>query len=348
MEVFFADVAQGSAAVVLLGDRRALVIDCGGRQSRTVIELLSRLSVESIPRLVVSHNHDDHSAGAAALLTAFRSRVEQVWMLHDTVLVGSLFWKRVNEEVTGGRLRRDQLVRLERRNTPGLVYNHGGVRLAVLAPDLMANVAGVQAANPNATSGILVLQRGQQQIVFSGDSTISEWQVVHALRPQPITCLLATVPHHGGKVWGDRRPGEDEAGYTARVGAELDWLYTSALRPRVGVISVGTTNSHKHPRPEVVDALRRNGTTPICTQMTRQCEPALEDQRRRALPLVYPGKSTPALDRNDNGRSRNVACAGTIVAEITVGRTIIHRLGEHQGVISDIPHVPGQGPLCRR
>src|SRR5947209_9697658 len=37
LEVCLVDVGQGTSNVVLLGDRRALVIDCGGAQAETVL-----------------------------------------------------------------------------------------------------------------------------------------------------------------------------------------------------------------------------------------------------------------------------------------------------------------------
>jgi beta-lactamase superfamily II metal-dependent hydrolase len=81
LEVCFLDVGQGTSNVVLLGDRRAVVVDCGGAQAETVLALLGRFQIDTLTRLIASHSHDDHSRGAAAVLTAFQGRIDEVWML---------------------------------------------------------------------------------------------------------------------------------------------------------------------------------------------------------------------------------------------------------------------------
>ena len=76
MEVCFVDVGQGSSNVILLGDRRAILIDCGGAQAETVLALLRRFQIDTLTRLIISHSHNDHSRGAAVVLTAFQGRIE--------------------------------------------------------------------------------------------------------------------------------------------------------------------------------------------------------------------------------------------------------------------------------
>ena len=110
MEVCIVDVGQGSSSIILLGSRRAIIIDAGGKQALTVIRLLQHFHVEIIERLVVTHNHDDHSRGAAEVLTAFSKRIQQIWCVYDDVLLNSLFWRRLTEEVKEARLRTDQIM----------------------------------------------------------------------------------------------------------------------------------------------------------------------------------------------------------------------------------------------
>jgi beta-lactamase superfamily II metal-dependent hydrolase len=348
VEVCFVDVAQGSSSVILLGGGRAILIDCGGRQARTVLSLLSRFRVTTIERLIVTHNHADHSAGAAMVLTAYRSRVEQIWMVFDSVLKDSLFWARVNEEIQRGRLESTQVYRLEYRNTPTPVFRDTGILLQVIAPTMQMNIQAVLNSNPNATSGVLVLKLHDKQIVFAGDSTIPQWRAIRSIRGRPIKCHLLTLPHHAGKVWEKQTPGESDATFQARLQGELNWLYTDALNAEVGVVSAGTSNSYHHPRAEVIDAFRRNSGQVFCTQMTAGCEPDLETQRRRALPIVLPSRSSPLPQRTPRGASSNVACGGTLLVEVLANRYVIHRFADHQAAVDRVPAVPGQRPLCRR
>jgi hypothetical protein len=124
-------------------------------------------------------------------------------------------------------------------------------------------------------------------------------------------------------------------------------LYSQAVKAEYGIVSVGTSNQHKHPRPEVVAALRRAGVVPICTQMTQQCCSDLEAQRGRSLSLVLPSRSVMTPDVTDSNRSRNVACAATVLVELRDNAVVIQRFADHQAMIDRIHTNHAGTPLCR-
>ena len=59
MEVYFVDIGKGTSNLILLGQSRTIVIDCG-KNSGILLQLLKRFHVQEIDRLILSHNHDDH------------------------------------------------------------------------------------------------------------------------------------------------------------------------------------------------------------------------------------------------------------------------------------------------
>jgi beta-lactamase superfamily II metal-dependent hydrolase len=347
LEVCFVDVGQGTSNVILLGDRRAIVIDCGGAQAETVLAVLRRFQIDTLTRLIVSSSQDDHSRGAVAVLTAFRGRIEEVWMLDDVGRPTSLFWQRVREELQAQRLERHQIRLLVREDRPRQIYRDERVLLSLIAPDCVTSFRAVDDRNPNFTSAVLVLKRGRQQVLFAGDSTIAEWQDIMQRRSRPFKCGVLVVPHHAGGVWLRQQSGEAQVAFQARVRAELDWLYSRAINAEYGIVSVGTSNQHKHPRPEVMAALRRAEVAPICTQMTHQCCADLEAQRGRSLPLVLPSRSVMSRDVTGSSRSRNVACAATVLVELREDSIVIQRLADHQTMIDLLHTSHGGSPLCR-
>lgn len=68
MEIFFLDVGQGTCQVIMLGQRRAIVIDCGLRNDKLVLQFLQRSGIEFLERLIVSHSHGDHIGGAVSIM----------------------------------------------------------------------------------------------------------------------------------------------------------------------------------------------------------------------------------------------------------------------------------------
>jgi hypothetical protein len=111
---------------------------------------------------------------------------------------------------------------------------------------------------------------------------------------------------------------------------------------------VGTSNTYGHPRDPVIKALRRAEVTVLCTQMTTQCDLNLEVKRGAPVRLLLPeipGASLSTIDQTPSKESRNVACAGTVVVDVSDKRLTIHRLLEHQDGV-DLLKRPL--PLCRQ
>ncbi|HQU45703.1 MAG: hypothetical protein B7Z73_12055 [Planctomycetia bacterium 21-64-5] len=133
--------------------------------------------------------------------------------------------------------------------------------------------------------------------------------------------------------------------------AELKSLYDDCVQPKVAVVSVGTSNTHGHPRPEVISALTGCGSAVVCTQITNQCCDRLESLRPAVLqPSQHVGKSRAIRDATATGNSRNVACAGTVLVRIDRQHVEVDRLAEHQDAIDHLLQIaaPGPRPLCRR
>lgn len=149
-----------------------------------------------------------------------------------------------------------------------------------------------------------------------------------------MACAVLAVPHHAGRAHATPE--------------ELTWLFDEALAADVAVISVGTSNTHGHPRQDVIQALTAAGTKVLCTQITRRCNDDLESVRPGVLrPLRYPGKSSPIRELTGGGNSRNVACAGTVCVTLTAAGIEVDRLAEHQLAVDRLATAGPRCPLCR-
>jgi competence protein ComEC len=334
MEVYLVDIGRGTSNLILLGRSRAIVIDCGAR-SGVLLQLLERFGIQEIVRLIVSHNHDDHAGGAVGVLTQYEGHVGQVCFLQDGILNQTPFWQRVQRQLIDGTLSFEQLIRLECGPTPKELFRDRttGVSLKIFAPSFADNLEATQAGAPNATSGVLVLTTGRRRVVFAGDSTISQWRRIRQIRRRALDCDLLSVPHHAGSISKDP--------------TDIDWLYTEGVRPAHAYVSVATSNTYGHPRREVIQSLVRNGTAVACSQITRQCCDSLESLRPGVLPPIHPSRSRQTADLTWAGNSRNVACAGTMVAEIVGDGFRLHRFADHQAAVDRLSDNPLGHPLCR-
>lgn len=212
-----------------------------------------------------------------------------------------------------------------------------GIRLRVVYPDLMDNLSSETSGQRmyNRTSGILQLKCGDRRVVFSGDATIEAWESVAANMQgrKPLHCDVMTVPHHGGII---SVSSSEEHSCQER-------LYSEIIKPSFGIVSVGSSNQHNHPLPEAISALREAEV--VCTQMTRRCSDDLETIRSLRIPSG-PARSQIHKSRTQGGNSRNVACFGSIVAEVSAGCVKISRLNDHRKSMRSFMSTGNFHPLC--
>jgi competence protein ComEC len=343
-ECYFLDVGQGTSNVILLGGRRAIVIDCG-RAARVPLQFL-REHVDRISALVVSHNDADHQGGAARILAAYPKAIDRLYFLQDRPIEHLSLYALARREYEAGNLLTPP-IRLERTDRPKVLFEDRAQRLSLQLyfPTFLDNLDAQQAADPNATSAVLLLRCGTRRIIYPGDATMEDWRRIHARLKGAIVGDLVAVPHHGGRL--SARAGEPEADYERRVAEEQRWLYTNALRCSHAVVSVGTTNDYGHPRPEAIAALRHAGPVVRCTQITSRCHDDLELLRPGVIRPTVPSQSRAARDVTRGGHSRNLGCASTVVAEVGPDEVTIRRVEEHQGAVDRLRARPGGHPLCR-
>lgn len=341
MEVYFVDVGQGTSNVILLGKRRAIVIDTGKR-SADLSRLLNHLQVAELTVLALSHLDDDHSGGAPGIMTEFRGRIGKICYPNDHRTPDTRFWEALQDEIDSKDIEHDQLVRLEYEDRPKGIWRSAalGAELKLFSPSYGENQMALRREDPNATSGVLVFKMGNRRIVFPGDSTLEQWQEIHRRMGQSLPCDIIAVPHHAGVIWPN-------GWANTRIQSELQWLYSVAVQPKHAVISVGTSNTDRHPRPEVLGILRGLGVKILCTQITEQCSTPLERHRPGILPLILPGRSQSITALTTSGNSRDLACAGTIVADISSAAVGIRRIALHQQSVNAIQGMTGGSPLCR-
>ena len=336
MEVYFLDVGQGTCQVILLGARRAIVIDCGTSKDRTVLHFLQRMGVDHIASLVVSHSHDDHSGAGVAILGEYQDRIDRICFVQDDQFLQSPFWLRISELLRAEVLKKDQLVRLEVADRPQLVWQDRSLRarLRTFSPLASENLLAQEAGKQNPTSAVLFLDVGPRRVMFAADSEVAQWKEIRQSAGRRQACDILAVPHHGGA--------------TGSTEQELAWLLDEAIQANVAVISVGTSNTHGHPRADVVHAIRANGVRVMCTQITRKCSDDLESLRPAVLqPITIFGRSSPTRDLTQRGNSRNVACAGTVRATFIADDLVIDRFGDHQQAVDALASVASCHPLCR-
>ena len=179
--------------------------------------------VKRIDVVALTHAHEDHIGGLAAVLRNFR--VGELWVGHD---VESSVYRALLAEAEARGVRVVHRVR-------GDAFDWAGVHLSVLWP---ANDDPVKAAG-NDDSLVIRLEDGSKTLLLTGDI---ERPVERNLvgDADALSADFLKVPHHGSK--------------TSSTDAFLD-----AVHPRFAAISVGEANPFGHPNSEVIDRISAEG-----------------------------------------------------------------------------------------
>lgn len=228
LELHLIDVGQGDAVALRTPRGRWMLMDAGpsGRAgdagARVVLPYLRRLGGR-VALVVLSHAHEDHAGGAAAVVRATRP----AWWWEPAFVTTSPGYRAALEAVAAVGVH-------WKRVRPGDRYALDGVSVTVLAPDSAWTAAQ---ENANETSVVLRVAYGAHAFLLTGDAERSEeaWLLAHHA-PALLEADVLKLGHHGSR--------------TSSSAPFLD-----VVRPRVGIASMGAGNRYGHPAPETLAEL---------------------------------------------------------------------------------------------
>lgn len=238
MEVHFIDVGQGDAALVVTPHGHAMLFDTGGTRdgtfdigARVDVPYLMHYGVREVDYIFLSHAHEDHAAGAGAVLS--RMPVKCVYTADE----GTAVYARSMRLGDGNPLLM-KLIHAEEGQSIVL----DGVTVDVLyAPSLEE----VKHATGNEVSNVYRVRYGNASFLFTGD-LVKEHEEKILARGTDLHTTVLKVPHHGS----DTSSCED---------------FVRAVNPLYAVYCVGVDNSFGHPRPSVVERYERAGAQTLRT-----------------------------------------------------------------------------------
>ncbi len=177
------NVGKGSAHVVSFPDGRHMVVDCGSAArgdagARIVSPFLRLLGARRVDALVLTHPHEDHFGGAAALLEQFP--VGEIWVPGDVPL--SSFGEAVARNA-----------RLVRRKYGGEKFSAGGADVVVRSAG-----GGGNAYGPNERSLVLEIRFDPLSVWLPGDVEKGPASWGRAERNDEAKRVLF-LPHHGSR-----------------------------------------------------------------------------------------------------------------------------------------------------
>ena len=237
LQVHFIDVGQGDATLVITPKGRSILIDAGGTTGppttfdigeRVVVPYLRHYGVRQVDWLILTHNHQDHAGGAAAVAEFLGVR-QALLHLSST-----------DEPPAILRLRRAMRNQGMREATDVREIRLDGVRIQLYSTgESRTGVSGKGATrkqeSENGRSTVARIEFGQHSFLVTGDLEGEGETRISRSNISPSTMIK--VGHHGGRK-------------------STQSLFLAKVSPQYAVISVGADNRYGHPAPETLNRLR--------------------------------------------------------------------------------------------
>lgn len=224
-EVFFIDVGQGDATLILEGDT-SLLIDAGDvGWGDFLVDYIAGLGVERLDYIVATHNHADHIGGMEAVINYF-----DVGTFFTTATPATT--ATYEQMLTALESRTDIEIVIPR---PGDEYTLASSGFIFLGPFNSHQ----EFSDQNDSSLVLKYTNGDHNFLFMADAeaaTEEDLLVSHS----NVSADVVRVGHHGSS--------------TSSTAAFIE-----AVNPQIAVISCGAGNSYGHPHKETLETIGTNG-----------------------------------------------------------------------------------------
>ena len=218
-EVHFIDVGQGDSALLISGDKAAL-IDCGERGSGDAIsKVLDENGVKKLDFILFSHSDSDHIGGADEVMEKYPT---------DTIYADRIP-KPTNSQF-------DEVVSIAKKSGTKIVAPKDSQFITLGDITLTVYLPRIDNDDENENCIIVMADVIGTDILFTGDiGTSTESALIE--QGYDIDCDILKVGHHGSKGSTSKR-------------------FASATSPEQSVISVGD-NNYGHPSEKVIDYLEK-------------------------------------------------------------------------------------------
>lgn len=198
LEVFYLDVGQGDAEVVVFPGGDALLIDAGGAYyssdvrmgMKTVLPFLLEKGIK-IKWAAVSHFHPDHARGVAEIVPIIKP--EELWISSEPG--ADLAYERLSRDLPGS-------VEIKKLHAPYLkkVGPGGTCRIEVLAPNQV--IKGGPARNNH--SQVIKISGTYHSFLFTGDIESEVETRLAEISCPKLRADVIKVPHHGSRTSSTR------------------------------------------------------------------------------------------------------------------------------------------------
>ncbi|HNW55825.1 MAG TPA: MBL fold metallo-hydrolase [bacterium] len=225
LDIYYLNIGQGDASLIITRDRQKILIDCGpDKKTVEQLDLLLPFWDRKIDYLFISHDHSDHWGGLKSILDKYR--ITKIFLARPPKMSNDL-----NNLIDLAKSKNTTIVDITAPATINLPDNN---TLKILWPT--TEQLKQWSDEPNNQSIVIYWRYGQNSFLWTGDLETTAEEIL--LKKQLPNADIIKIAHHGS--------------WTA---TSLKWL--AAWQPATAIISVGLNNNFNLPTPITIERLKR-------------------------------------------------------------------------------------------
>ncbi|MFY0529369.1 ComEC/Rec2 family competence protein [Archangium gephyra] len=299
LTVYFFDVGQGDAALIVSPTGKTVLIDGGPPEAdEALVPRLRQLVQGPIDLVIMTHPHLDHLGGLVKIIQAVGARrFMDPGFNHPSESYRKLL------DVVGQKVGQ-VMTPTPNPGSPETLLTVGlgeGVTLTILWPRTPRDAfLDDTRSDVNANSIVAKLTYGKTSFLFTGDAE-PETEAFLLTRPIDFTSTVLKVAHHGGKH-SSTAP------------------FLAAVKPQAAVISCGSGNDYGHPTPEALQRLGDVGARVFRTDLQGEVlavsngtTVTLTPKKGRSAPVVVTGRTTSPVAKGPMPSGASGATRGKVV-----------------------------------
>lgn len=218
LQVYFIDVGQGDAILIVAPDGKTILIDGGEADSR-VLPYLKKVGLTRLDLLIATHPHSDHIGGLVQVLKS----VSVAKVVTNGQPTTTKTYENFLDAIATAKA---EYVEVKRGDSLRL----GGLTFAVLNP------SSVKSDDLNDNSVVLRFVYGKVSFLFTGDAQSQAEAGMSVSSFSPVKANILKVGHHGSRTSSSKQ-------------------FLALVKPDVAIYSAGKDNPYGHPHAETLAAL---------------------------------------------------------------------------------------------
>ena len=223
LQIYFLDVGQGDASVIISSSGQVAMIDSGPNE-KLILNHLKNLDISHIDLLIATHAHADHITGMDKIIAKYKPRAFMDPGISHTSLT---YIRMINA--------------IEKYNIKYYQSTARKIQLGLMNFSVLPSASPkIYVSELNNNSVVIKLEYKNFSCIYTGDIERGRENQLVKISSSNLESDIIKIPHHGSSTSSNS-------------------AFIKKVNPKVAIISCGQNNRYGHPNIKTLERLEKNG-----------------------------------------------------------------------------------------